>query len=80
MTTTTSLSRARIRSGGGQAGARRSCGSVIFVDESAEYWSFLDGRSQIDYSVWPVVRCLLLAALVWAMVVVMRLPIGEYAA
>jgi len=53
---------------------------VIFVDESAEYWSFLDGRSQIDYSVWPVVRCLLLAALVWAMVVVMRLPIGEYAA
>jgi hypothetical protein len=34
----------------------RLCGSVIFVDESAEYWSSLDRHSQIDDSVWLFVR------------------------
>jgi len=57
----------------------RSCGSVIFVDESAEYSSSLDRRSQIDDSVWLVVRRLLLSTLVWSMLVVVRLPIGGYA-
>jgi hypothetical protein len=45
------VSRARTRCGRRQAGTGRSSGSVIFVDEAAEYWSSLDGRSQIDYSV-----------------------------
>jgi hypothetical protein len=72
--------RARTRYGGMQVGIARSCGSVIFVDDSAEHWSSLDGHSQIDYSVWLVVGCLLLAALVRAMLVVMRLPLGEYVA
>ena len=56
-----------------------SCGPVVFVDESAEYWSSVDGRSQVDYSVWLVVGCLLLAALVRAMLVVVRLPRGQNA-
>jgi len=58
----------------------RSCGPVIFVDESAEYRSSLDRHSQIDCSVWLVVRCLLLSTLVWPMLVVVRLPFGQYAA
>jgi hypothetical protein len=51
---------------------------VIFADEPAEYWMFLDRYSQIDHPVWPAVRCLQVAALVRAMAVVVRLPIGEY--
>ena len=54
----------------------RSCGPVVFVDESAEYWSSVDGRCQVDYPVWLVVRCLLLSALMRAMLVVVRLPTG----
>ena len=42
------LSRARTRYGGRQAGIGCSCGSVIFVDESAEHWSSVDGRSQVN--------------------------------
>src|SRR5664279_1582662 len=57
--------------------ARRSRGSVIFVDESAEYWSSLDRHSQINHAVWLVVRRLLLSALVRAMLVVVRLPLGQ---
>ena len=57
----------------------RLCGPVIFVDESAEYWSSVDSSCQVDYPAWLVGGCLLLTALVWAMLVVMRLPIGEYA-
>jgi IS6 family transposase len=53
---------------------------VILVDESAEYRSPLNGRSQIDRSVCDVVGCSLLAALMRSMFVVVRLPIGEYAA
>ena len=56
-----------------------SCRSAILVDESAEYWSSVDSSCQVDYPAWLVGGCLLLPALVWAMVVVMRLPIGEYA-
>ena len=60
--------------------AGRSCGSVIFVDESAEYASSLDRHRQIDCPVWLVVGCLLLSTLVWPMLVVVRLPFGQYAA
>ena len=73
------LSRARTRRSGAQAAAGRSCGPVVFVDESAEYRSSVDGRSQVDYSDWLVVGCLLLSTLVRAMLVVVRLPRGQNA-
>jgi len=53
---------------------------VIFVDESAEYSSSLDRRSQIDDSAWLVVRRSLLSTLVWPMLVVVRLPLGQHGA
>jgi len=64
---------------GAQAYASSSCCSVTFVDESAEDRSSPDRHSHIDHPVWLVARCLLLSAMRRSMLVVVRLPIGEYA-
>lgn len=63
------LSRASTGRGSTLVCVRRSCGSVIFVDESVEYWSLVDGRAQVDHLVCDVVGCSLPAALVRAVVV-----------
>src|SRR5674476_749119 len=57
---------------------RVSCGSVVFVDQSAEYLFMVDPRSGIAGLMSGVVRWPLLAALVRAMVVVVGLELGQH--
>jgi hypothetical protein len=51
---------------------------VVFVDQPAEYIFTLDPRRRLDALIRVVVRWQLFAALMRAMVVVLRMEDGEY--
>jgi hypothetical protein len=50
---------------------------VVFVDQTAEYLFTVDPRSGVDGLIRGVVRWQLLAALAWAVIVVVGLELSE---